>query len=211
MVLLRYLDLAPPWRWGIFRRKACRSLAISEASIHYHAMEGIYRALRRAGFRETYWQFVYAGQIGGLIKNPGHTLIEFHVRFFDGGMMYAEMELGRSVLLHFLSPRCYINHYLIRTIGARLSEQEQDFLRNSTEKYKAIYPREWREWDKDTRLMTPFLKKQVRFLTMLTDWRTLALIMLASVVSSIADRQVVLPILTALMVIVYLLAPRRAQ
>lgn len=211
MKVQKRFDFAPPWRWGIFRRKPCQSLVTSAGPNSYQAMLGIYRALKQAGYRETYWQFVYEGQIGGLIKNPNNNLIEFHVRFFEDGMIYAEMELGRSALLHFLTPRCYLNDHLVKTMGSRLSEQEQSLLRSSTEKYKATHPRPWKEWKKDERFMTPSLKRQVRLLTLLSDWRTLALIMLGSVVSSLADRQTFFPLLIALMIFVYLLAPKRAQ
>jgi len=71
-------------------------------------MNSIYQALKEMGFKETYWQFVYPGQIGGLVKSPRSNLLELHVRFFQEGMMYAEIEMGRSALLHFLNRRLYL-------------------------------------------------------------------------------------------------------
>ena len=169
----------------------------------------IYNALRATGFRETYWQFVYPRQIGGLVKNPKGSLIEFHVRFFEDGMIYAEMELGRSVLLHFFKSRHYINHYLIRKLGCRLTCSQLDYLRMSTAKYKASYDNDWPEWTVGNRFITHNTKMQIRFLTLLADWRVLTLIILASVASSLVPNSVALPLVTTLMVLVYLLAPRR--
>jgi hypothetical protein len=52
---------------------------------------------------------------------------------------------------------------------------------------------------------------QIRFLTVLADWRVLALIMLASVASSVVRHSIAVPLVAALMILVYLLAPKRAQ
>jgi len=204
-------DFAPPWRWGIFRRAPCRALQLSSSSPDYRPMNAIYAALKSAGFRETYWQFVYSGQIGGLVKSPKGTVIEFHVRFFEGGMIYAEIELGRSLLLHFVNRRSYINKYLVAMLASRLSAAEASYFLASTERYKSAYHNDWPEWTANFRYITPSMKKQIRFLTTLSDWRVLALIMLASTASSFGDRPVVLPILTATMIIIYLLAPKRSQ
>lgn len=203
-------DFVPPWQWGIFRRKACRDLLLDRRSKEYDAMTAIYQALKRAGFNETYWQFVYRGQIGGLVKNPRGTLLEFHVRFFEDGMIYAEIELGRSVLLHFLNRRCYINQYLARRLRSRLPEKYVDYFQLSTERYKCAYHRNWPEWTIRNRFVTLSMKKQIHFLTTLSDWRVLALIMLGSTVSSFTPSLVILPLVTATMIVVYLLAPRRS-
>jgi hypothetical protein len=174
-------------------------------------MTAIYQALKSIGFRETYWQFIYPGQIGGLIRNPRNTLIEFHVRFLKEGMIYAEIELGRSVLLHFANRKLYINQYLICKMGSRLSAAHREYLRGSIKRHKSVYAKDWPEWTVENRFVTPSMKKQIRFLAVLADWRTLALIMLASVVSSLADGPTVLPLITALMIFVYVLAPKRYQ
>jgi hypothetical protein len=204
-------EFAPPWRWGIFCRKPCAGLSLSSNSPDYEPMTAIYRVLKNAGFEETYWQFVYPGQVGGLVKIPRGTLIEFHVRFFEGGMIYAEMELGRSVLLHFLNRRYYINHHLVKKLNSKLSSSQIAYLRTSTERYKASCACDWPEWTMENRFMTPGIKRQVRFFTVLSDWRLLALIMLAGIISSIADGPVALALLTAAMILVYLLAPKRSH
>jgi hypothetical protein len=199
----------PPWQWGIIRRRVCRGLFLETNSSEYEPMTAIYEALKNTGFKETYWQFVYPDQVGGLVKIRRHTLIEFHVRFFKGGMIYAEMEFGRSVFLHFLNKRCYINSYIIKTLSSRLSALHIDYLRASTKRYKRVYHNGWPEWTRRNRFMTPKTKMQIRFFTILSDWRTLALIMLASVASSLERVTAALPLLTAIMIVIYLLAPRR--
>ncbi|MGA8498629.1 MAG: hypothetical protein WB764_24305 [Xanthobacteraceae bacterium] len=201
----------PPWQWGIFRWKSCTGLHHDTSVPENASITAIYEALKGSGFKETYWQFIYPGQIGGLIQNAGGTLIEIHVRFFKNGLIYAEMEIGRTASLHLIDRRLYANHYLVRKMSSNLTKTDLDYLRNATEKSKLMYPRKWSEWSPRNRFMTPSLKRKIRLLAILGDWRTLALVMMASIVSSIADRSVVIPLLTALMIFVYVLAPKRTQ
>jgi hypothetical protein len=202
-------DFMPPWRWGIFLRKPCASLLIERSSPDFEPMQAIYNALKSVGFRETYWQFVFPGQIGGLVKSPGSQLAEHHVRFFEGGMIYAEFELGRSALIHFLGHRYYLNHYIARKIRKKLSPAHFAYLQEAVERYKFQNHRDWPEWSADRRFMTPRIKSQLRFLTILSDWRVLASVMLASVVATMIHGPIILPIIVALLILVYLLAPRR--
>jgi|HubBroStandDraft_4_1064222.scaffolds.fasta_scaffold301862_1 hypothetical protein len=211
MIFGKPAAFAPPWHWGIFRRDPCSRLLIDDGSPEYEPMTAIYQALKAAGFRETYWQFVYPGQIGGVVKTPRGTLIELHVRFFERGMIYAEMEVGRSVLLHFLNRRYYINEYLIRKFDSKLTSSQLDYLRISTARYKACCDNDWPEWTLENRFITRSTRMQIRFLTVLADWRVLALIMLASVASSVVRHSIAVPLVAALMILVYLLAPKRAQ
>ncbi|MDR3410744.1 MAG: hypothetical protein P4L87_07345 [Formivibrio sp.] len=203
-------EFAPPWRWGIFLRKPCAGLLLDRSSSNYEPMQAIYRALKNVGFRETYWQFVYPGQIGGLIKSPRNNLVEFHVRFFDNGMIYAEFELGRSALLHFLGHRLYLNRYIAGKIQSQLSVDQISYWQTAVQKYKSFHPRKWPEWGADNRFMTLRIKRQLKFFATLSDWRVLATIMFASVIATMLHGPIVLPIIVAVMVIVYLLAPRRA-
>lgn len=64
----------------------------------------IYCALKRAGFRETVWQFVYAGQLGGLVLPLEGGIREIHVRFY-ADIVEAELEVGRHFLAHFFRPQ----------------------------------------------------------------------------------------------------------
>jgi hypothetical protein len=206
----RFREGIAPWRWGIFCRAPCAKL-LGETSPHYEAMNAIYLALKSTGFRETYWQVVYPGQVGGLIKIPRGTLIEFHVRFFRNGLIYGEMELGRSALLHFVNRRIYyINGYLERKLRTRISGEHAAFLRESTRRYKSLYVSNRPEWTSRNRFVTPTMKKQIRFLTVLSDWRFLAFIMLFSLISTFANGPSTLALLTASMIVVYVLAPRRS-
>jgi hypothetical protein len=207
----RTREFVPPWRWGIFRRAPCAHLLLDSCSPDHAPMTAIYEALKSAGFKETYWQFVYPGQIGGLVQNARGTLIEFHVRFFENGLIYAEMEIGRSASLHLINRRLYINYYIIKKLHSRLPSAHLDYLRAATERSKLVYPKDWTEWSVQNRFMTPSIKRKIRFLAVLSDWRTLALIMMASVVSSMADGSVIIPLLTAIMIFVYVLAPKRTQ
>lgn len=200
----------PPWRWGVFLRKHCTGLLLDSRSPEFEPINAIYRALKETGFRETYWQFVYPGQIGGLVKSPRSKLVELHVRFFESGMIYAEIEMGRSVLLHFINRRYYLNNYIFKKIQSKISREHGAYFLAATKKYKSLHSNSWPEWSVKNRFMTPNIKKQIRFLSVLSDWRTLAIIMLASVVSSLADRPMVLPIITAAMIVIYLLAPKRS-
>ena len=210
MARRRAYRFAPPWQWGILRRRGCKQLHLSETSPDYEPMTTIYQALKGAGFRETYWQYVYPGQIGGLVKSPQNRLIELHARFFEGGMIYGEMEMGRSVLLHFINRRYYVNDYLVKMLGKRLSAPHARYLRISIEKYKSACEDDWPEWTAGHRFITRSNKMQIRLFTVLSDWRILAIIMLASVVSNITRGPIALPLLTALMIVVYLVAPRRS-
>lgn len=210
MVPAKVDEFVPPWRWGIFLRRPCTGLMLEKSSADYEPMRAIYQSLKNIGFRETYWQFVYPGQIGGLIKCPRNKLVEFHVRFFEGGMIYAEFELGRSVLLHFLGHRYYLNRYIVRKIQSGLSQEHLAYLQCAMQRYKTAHLREWPEWSTENRFMTEGIKRQIKFLTVLSDWRVLALIMLASVVASSVHGPIMLPLLTALMIVVYLLAPKRS-
>lgn len=202
-------SFAPPWRWGIFRQRPCKALLIDPNAINSESFVAIYKALQECGFKETLWQFVYPGQIGGLVRNPNHNFLELHVRFFDDEMIYGEIELGRSVLLHFVNRRLFINRYLEKMLGSKLSDQQLRVLKASTGRYKSVYDTTYTEWSVKERFMNPTIKRQIRLLSVLSDWRTLAAIMLLSVAASMTNNLVLLPIITLVMIFVYLLAPRR--
>lgn len=145
------------------------------------------------------------------MQNARGTLIEFHIRFYEGGMIYAEIELGRSALLHLIDRRMYANRYFIRRLSSRLSSADLEYLRAATERYKCMHPKSWPEWGIRDRFMTPSIKRKIQLLAVLSDWRMLALVMMASIVSSVADGPAIVPLLTALMICVYVLAPKRTQ
>lgn len=83
----------------------------------------VYSALKRFGFRETIWQFVYRGQLGGLILpvNNGHH--EIHVRFYPDAIE-AEFEVGRRFLDHFLQPRGRAEGLVINILRDQMTPKE---------------------------------------------------------------------------------------
>jgi hypothetical protein len=205
----RHRKFVPPWQWGIFYWKPSINLSLASCTAEHAPIIAIYQTLKSMGFKETRWQFVYPGQIGGLIKNPRSTLLEFHVRFFSDGLIYAEIEIGRSGSLHLIDRRMYINNYLIGKMGSSLAQEHLEYFRTASEKAKLVYPKNWPEWSSQNRFMTPSIKTKIQFLSVLADWRVLALVMMASIVSSIVKGVVLIPLLTAIMIFVYVLAPKR--
>ena len=204
-------DILPPSRWGIFRRSECSGALIVGQPDCNQPIANIYRALKKVGFRETYWQYVYPGQIGGLVFNPRKGLIEHHVRFFNDGRMYVEIEFGRSAILHFLNRRMYLNRYLIAKLRGRISVEDASYFCDAVNRYKESTANNWSEWSMNSRFYTPGIKMQVRLLTLFGDWRFLAAVMLVSfgIVSGFSAQGPLLPILTATMIFIYLIAPKR--
>jgi len=202
---------APPWRWGVFLRRPCERLLLEGLPDHLAPMGRIYEALKRRGFRETYWQFVYHGQIGGLVKTPKGQLYELHVRFFDSGMLYAELEIGRSLLLHFVVGRKYLNTYIASILRAALSDEDLLFLLKATQQYKDQSPNEWSEWSAHNLLLTRSARRAARLLYIFSDWRVLAFAMALAAGAAIGPNTVVIPALAALLILLYLIAPTRPR
>lgn len=205
----RWGGWAPPWRWGIFLRRPCERLLLESSLPHLAPMAVIYEALKRRGFRETYWQFVYHGQIGGLVKTPSGQLYELHVRFFGSGMIYAEFEIGRSMLLHFLVGRKYLNNYIATIIRSDLTEEELGFFRDATQKYKESSTNRWSEWNAHNTLLSRPVKRTARLLYIFSDWRILAFAMALAVGATLGHVTMVAPALATLLILLYVIAPRR--
>lgn len=67
-----------------------------------------FRELLTQGFRRTLWQLVFPGQTAGLIKPiPTQTdgVDEYHVRFYDDGVIDCELEVARFHSMHWVGPR----------------------------------------------------------------------------------------------------------
>ena len=65
-------------------------------------------ALLAHGFTRTYWQLVFPGQTAGLIRKidpPQNEMDEIHVRFYDDGVIAAELEYGRFSVGHWREKR----------------------------------------------------------------------------------------------------------
>jgi hypothetical protein len=172
-------------------------------------MASIYAALKRRGFHETYWQFVYPGQIGGLVKSPKNSAYEYHVRFFEDGAIYAELEVGRSMLLHFLFNRCYLNRYIYVLIRGDLSAVERVYFLDSTKQYKQSSCRKWHEWSAHEPLLSRRGKRTMRVLHGLSDWRVLFIAMACSVAAAFGVSGIGFPLLAIVLIFIYLMAPKR--
>ena len=64
--------------------------------------------LRAQGFKRTPWQLVFPGQIAGVIKTiPPETdgINEYHVRFYNDGIIDCELEFARFHSMHWAGPR----------------------------------------------------------------------------------------------------------
>jgi len=83
---------------GLLESSAVRGKYVASGS-----QKRIYEELKCLGFRETIWQYVFAGQRGGLVfqTEDGN---EIHVRFYDD-RIFAEYERGRAYMSHFFGPR----------------------------------------------------------------------------------------------------------
>lgn len=126
----------PPWRWGIFLRKGCKNIALIHTAVNYEHMKKIYDALLHIGYRGTYWQYIYYGQVGGLIKGYCGNLIEIHVRFFDNDTIYAEIEIGRVGFIHFSKERLFANKYIMRKISPIVDMKTLEYYKYASDNYK---------------------------------------------------------------------------
>lgn len=67
-----------------------------------------YQELRQQGFKRTFWQLVFPGQIAGLIKRvrpKSNGANEYHVRFYNDGIIDCEIEVDRFSDLHWSGHR----------------------------------------------------------------------------------------------------------
>lgn len=83
----------------------------------------IYQKLRSIGFQETVWQYVYEGQLGGLIRPIGDDGLEIHVRFYEN-TIEAEIEVGRRYPRHFWGPRAEAGYLLLELLEDTLTRAE---------------------------------------------------------------------------------------
>ena len=91
----------------------------------------VYNNLLDAGFKRTALQIVFPGQTAGLIRKidpPIEGMDEIHVRFYDDGMISAELEYGRFSLGHYQKSREDGTAELTKIINreiSNLSEEEK--------------------------------------------------------------------------------------
>jgi hypothetical protein len=91
----------------------------------------IYEALKEAGFLETKWQFIFEGQIGGLVYPYNEGLNEVHIRFYHD-RIFAELEISRSSLLHFVYPLFNANAHIVEILKDKVSKEIHEFLKSKT-------------------------------------------------------------------------------
>ncbi|MDP3965539.1 MAG: hypothetical protein Q8Q13_01945 [bacterium] len=75
---------------------------------HHHYQKIFFKGLRAIGFRRTTWQLVFPGQTAGLIKRIPITdtgVNEYHVRFYEDGLIECELEVDRWNSRHWTGPR----------------------------------------------------------------------------------------------------------
>ena len=107
---------------GIFSPGVCAGRAVADDDTR-----GIYDCLKSLGFRETRWQYVYEGQLGGLVLPYNDGLNEIHVRFYDD-RIFAELEYARSSLFHFVFPLFNANGFLAELLKDRLPAKAHERL-----------------------------------------------------------------------------------
>ena len=67
-----------------------------------------FQELRSQEFKRTVWQLIFPGQVAGLIK-PIPVQVdgvnEYHVRFYDDGIIDCELEVARFNSMHWTGAR----------------------------------------------------------------------------------------------------------
>jgi hypothetical protein len=110
-------------------------------------MSKIYGILKELGFRETMWQFVYVGQLAGLVLPFNGGKNEIHVRFY-GNRVFSEYEIGRAYLSHFTGVQYNANDYVLNLISEKLTGKEIDELKILIRcDQQAVDEREMQKWD----------------------------------------------------------------
>lgn len=201
--------IEPPWRWGIFWRKGCTSLALDNAAGNYEHMTKIYDVLLAVGFRGTYWQYIYYGQIGGLIKGYCNNLIELHVRFFDDDTLYAEIEIGRVGFIHFSKERLFANRYISCKIGKTVDMPTLEYFNNAATNYKIKHNLNTPEWGIKNKFITQKVRRIIMLGSFVTDWKTLATLLALSVLLANSRSTTLLNLILGILLIVYVIAPKK--
>ena len=97
---------ARKYPWALFRPRIVRGYF--QASEHRYYQEIFFQALLRAGFKRTRWQMVLPGQTAGLVKRiPRRSdgTNQYHVRFYEDGMIDCEVEHHNFHIRHWSGAR----------------------------------------------------------------------------------------------------------
>lgn len=120
---------------GIFSKDSCDGSLIDQAH-----MKEIYDALISLGFKKTRWQYIFEGQLAGLVMPYNDGKNEVHIRFYHD-RIFAEYEVGRSSFAHFLGPFLNSRPYILHILRKQLSENCYAFLFDMTKAHR-LYKQE---------------------------------------------------------------------
>lgn len=181
--------------FGVLKPWVCLRPALTS---NYH--RAIYRALLSIGYRETVWQYIFDGQIGGLVR-PGTD--DIHIRFYDD-RLFAEIEISRAFVSHFYGPRFNAKKIILHQLEGHVSEIEYRWLQHAlADGLTKIEEASLLVYEDDVRI-GPYasirdlskrgLKDHVKRTVVGIDWRNLSFgllgvcsILLASVVSPLSS------------------------
>lgn len=70
--------------------------------------------MQAQGFKRTIWQLIFPGQIAGLIKSVPEQKEnnEYHVRFYNDGIIDCELEFARFNSMHWIGQRIHSSKFL---------------------------------------------------------------------------------------------------
>ncbi len=110
--------------------------------------EKLYNSLLKNGFYRTPWQVVFPGQTAGIVRKiepPIEGMDEIHVRFYEDGVVAAELEHGRFSFGHWRKKRtdgCPMLHSIVEEEIQTLSpsEKEQININIKPREYSAVHP-----------------------------------------------------------------------
>lgn len=115
---------------GIFCPRICRGDMIEDVRLKF-----LYNKLISLGFRETKWQFIYDGQIAGLVFPYNDGLNEIHIRFYKD-RIFSEFEVGRSSIAHFFGPFFNANEFVLNLIKNEIDEDIFSLAKSLTSRNK---------------------------------------------------------------------------
>ena len=91
---------------GVTRPRVARGYFTDDENGAYQKL--FFEELLSHGFRRTAFQLIFPGQTAGLIRKiepPQNGMDEIHVRFYDDGVIAAELEYGRFSADHWREKR----------------------------------------------------------------------------------------------------------
>lgn len=84
--------------------------------------------LLRIGFQRTFWQLVFPRQTAGLVKKIAEQfdrVNEYHIRFYDDGIIDCELEVHRFGSMHWIGPRKHGIHLLEELVEKEMNLPQQ--------------------------------------------------------------------------------------